>query len=425
MRRVLFSLVVTLVSGSAFGQDAFEALISEFFSAEDTAARAEVAERIVSHSVDFSILHARLRTGRVYRDDVPTGRLEWSRSGTGGKHQTVVLVPDDYDPLKRYRVCFYLHGGVNRPERPRKGDTWWRRFDRFDGVEQISVFPASWRGSLWWQPSQVENLEAIVNRLATHYNIDENQVFLYGISDGGSGVYYFAMKASTPWAAYFPFIGHPAVIANPSTGVIGEMFEGNLVNKPLYIVNGETDRLYPVSRVQPYIDAFREQGATVVFRPQKGGHNTRWWNSESTRIASFMDEHPRDPLPERVSWEAEDTRRFGRFSWLVINELTGLEHAGGLFPHPSPSGRIVVDRRDNVIEVATDGVKRYTLLLAPDEIDFDEPVKVVTNGELSYQGTVERSVETLATWAARDNDRTMLFGAALEIGIAVEPSSSQ
>lgn len=414
MKSVRYALLLTFVGSVASAQDE---LLAEFFTAADVTAREEVAQRIVQHSVDFSLLHARLRTGRAYRSDVPTGRLEWSRSGRSGEHQTVVLVPDDYDPTKRYRVCVYLHGGVNRPERPRKGDTWWRRFDRFDGVEQISVFPASWRGSLWWQPSQIENLEAILDRLRTSYNVDENRVFLYGISDGGTGVYYFAMKASTPWAAYFPFIGHPAVLSNPRTGVVGEMFESNVVNKPLYVVNGDTDRLYPVSRVVPYIEAFREEGATVVFRPQSGGHNTRWWNGESPRIEAFMDEHPRDPLPERISWEVDDASEFGRFSWLVIDELTGDEHAGGLFPHRHSSGRIVIDRRENFIEVAADGVSRYTLLLAPDEIDFDEPIRVTTNGVVSYEGEIERSVDTLATWAARDNDRTMLFGAELTISV--------
>ena len=414
MQNALLAILVTFVGWQASAQDA---VIAEFFAAEDASERAKIADRLVQLSVDFSVLHARLRTGRSYRDDVATGRLEWSRTGAGGEHQSVVLVPDDYDPVKRYRVCFYLHGGVNRADRPKKGDRWWRRFDRFDSVDQISVFPASWRGSLWWQPRQIENLEAILDRLETLYNVDENQVFLYGVSDGGSGVYYFAMKASTRWAGYFPFIGHPSVLSNPRTGVIGEMFEGNLVNKPLYIVNGETDRLYPAARVWPYVEAFREQGATVVFRPQSGGHNTRWWNSESPRIEAFMDEHPRDPLPERVSWEAEDTDRFGRFAWLVIDELelVGTERAGGLFPHTKTSGRVIIDRRGNAIEVAADGVKRYTLLLAPDEVDFDEPIKVTTNGVVSYEGQVQRSVETLMKWAARDNDRTMLFGAELTI----------
>ena len=53
----------------------------------------------------------------------------------------------------------------------------------------------------------------------------------------------------------------------------------------------------------------------------------------------------------------------------------------------------------------------------PDEVDFDEPIKVTTNGVVSYEGQVQRSVETLMKWAARDNDRTMLFGAELTIAL--------
>ncbi len=411
-------VAVVAVFGSyglaASGQDA---VFSQFLAAESVSDRAKAGERLQRAGAEYSVVHARLRTGRSYPQDVETGRLEWSRDGAGGRHQYVVLVPEDYDPSVSYRVCFYLHGGVNRSDAPRKGDSWWRRFDRFERVEQISVFPASWRGSLWWQPSQIENLESILDRIKSLYNVDENRVFLYGVSDGGTGVYYFAMKASTPWAAYFPFIGHPAVLSNPRSGVRGEMFETNLVNKPLYVVSGETDRLYPAARVRAYIEAFREEGATVIFRPHPGGHNTRWWNSETPRLEAFAEEHVRDPLPERLSWETEDPAAFGRFSWLVIDELSGDNLAGGLFPHTRPSGRVVVDRRGNSIEVAVDGVRRYTLLLSPDEVEFDAPVKVTTNGAVSFEGKVERSVETLLEWAARDNDRTMLFGAELTIRV--------
>lgn len=406
------TLVAVLWGTLSFGQDE---LFSAYQAAESVEERVRAGERLAHAGADFSVIHARLRTGRSYRMDVETGRVEWSRDGTGGRHEVVVLVPEDYDPSTPYRVCFYLHGGVNQPDAPRRGDSWWRRFDRFEGVDQISVFPASWRGSLWWQPSQIENLEAILDRIKSIYNVDENRVFLFGVSDGGTGVYYFAMKASTPWAAYFPFIGHPAVLSNPSTGVRGEMFEANLVNRPLYIVSGETDRLYPASRVRPYVDAFREEGATVVFRPLPGGHNTRWWNAETARIDAFATEHPRDPLPERLSWETDEPALFGRFAWVVIDTLSGDKRARGVFVHSKPSGRVVIDRRGNSIEIAADGVRRFTLLLAPDEVDFDEPIQVTTNGAVSFSGQLERSVATLLKWAARDNDRTMLFGAELTI----------
>ena len=61
------------------------------------------------------------------------------------------------------------------------------------------------------------------------------------------------------------------------------------------------------------------------------------------------------------------------------------------------------------------GVSELTLLLSPDAFNFAQPVKVVANGRVAFEGTVEKSVATLLKWAARDNDRTMLFGAELRI----------
>jgi len=411
---------VVIVSLLASQVAAEQRALAAFFRAEDATSRSKAAETIADAGGDFSVLYARLRSGRSYAPDVETGRLDWSRKGTGGRHHYVVLVPEDYHPDKRYRVCVYLHGGVNRNDGWKKGDSWWRRFDRFDGVDQISIFPSSWKKSLWWQHSQVENLAAILDRVKLTYNVDENRVFLFGVSDGGTGVYYHAMKAPTSWAAFFAFIGQPSVLSNPSTGTEGELFESNLINKPLYVVNGETDRLYPAVRVLPYVEAFREEGAEVVFRARPGGHNTRWWNGETGRLEKFMESHPRDPLPDRLSWETEDTERFGRVHWLVVDTLGDGEPAGGVFPHAKPSGRVVAERQGNRFEVVAEGVARYRLLLAPDEVDFDTPVDVVTNGVVSFHGKVEPRVETLVEWAARDNDRTMLFGAELAIEVVTE-----
>jgi hypothetical protein len=42
---------------------------------------------------------------------------------------------------------------------------------------------------------------------------------------------------------------------------------------------------------------------------------------------------------------------------------------------------------------------------------------VTVNGRTVFDGRIEKNVETLLKWAARDNDRTMLFGAELKIAI--------
>ena len=72
-------------------------------------------------------------------------------------------------------------------------------------------------------------------------------------------------------------------------------------------------------------------------------------------------------------------------------------------------------RTGNTVQATTRGVTRFTLLLSPDTFDFNQPVKVVANGLEVFNGPVKRSVETLLKWAERDNDRTMLYGAEINI----------
>jgi poly(3-hydroxybutyrate) depolymerase len=381
-----------------------------FWRDRDASDRERDSALLERQDAPFDLLYSRLSAGPAYSRDVKTGRIEESREGTGGLRQEYVfLVPNDYDPAKRYRVCFYLHGGVSRDKPWNRGDSWWRRFDRLDDVPQISVFPASWSGSLWWQSSQIENLNAILDRLKTEYNVDENRVYLFGVSDGGTGAYYHAMKAPTDWAAFFPFIGHPGLLENPASGVDGLVFLGNFVNRPFYIVNAEADRLYPVERVRPYIEAFQRAGVELTFRPQPGGHDTRWWKGEQERIEEFMRAHVRKPYPDHLVWMTERTDRFARIHWLVIDEL----ESGG----EGSVGGIELTRDGNRVQVTARGVSRYRLLISPGQFDLALPVKVVTNGLSLFQGRVEPSSRTLLQWAARDFDRTMLFGAEIDIEV--------
>lgn len=69
------------------------------------------------------------------------------------------------------------------------------------------------------------------------------------------------------------------------------------------------------------------------------------------------------------------------------------------------------------MEATTRGVTEFTLLLSPGQFDFGQPIKVTTNGHGAFEGRVEKSVATLLQWAARDNDRTMLFGAEVKVRV--------
>ena len=51
-----------------------------------------------------------------------------------------------------------------------------------------------WADAPWWSDAQLENLRSILDHLKRTYNVDENRVVVSGVSDGGTGAYYFAMR---------------------------------------------------------------------------------------------------------------------------------------------------------------------------------------------------------------------------------------
>jgi len=89
-----------------------------------------------------------------------------------------------------------------------------------------------------------------------------------------------------------------------------------------------------------------------------------------------------------------------------------------LFVNKGPSGRVDVAREGNAVRATTRGVAEFTLLLSPGAFDFARPITVVADGRTVFDGRVERSVATLMKWAARDNDRTLLFGAEIHVTLA-------
>jgi len=368
----------------------------------------------------FAAVYARLQRGPSLSGDVPTGRMDLTRANADGlEHRYVLIVPDDYDPARRYPMAFYLHGGVSRPD-PGPGGGWWRNYDNVTGHDRIAVLPLSWPESFWWQASQVENLQGILSDLKRTYNVDENRVYVFGTSDGGTGAYFLAFRYVTPWAAFLPFIGHPGVLFNPSVGTDGLMHLANIVNKPMFIVNGETDPLYPVPMVAPFLGAFQRIGADFTFTAKPGGHDTRWWPEEEENIERFVEAHPRSPHPERVQWATERTDRYNRAHWVVIDELGAVpgdnDHTDlGVLTAGDEAGVVDARRDGNVIRLETYQVRRLTLLISPDAFDLDRPVRVIANGETVFDEIVRPDVATLTKWAAIDEDRTMLYAA--EIGL--------
>jgi hypothetical protein len=409
-----------------------DATIADFWRASGD--RKGQIDRIVATGASFDEIHARLAAGRPYEKDVPTGELAWQTIVSGGARlAATVIVPAGYDPQLKYPVRVYLHGGIARASIDTETRGSRRRLDAPPGT--IAVYPAGFREATWWSTVQLDNLESILARLKRTYNVDENRAHLMGVSDGGTGAFYFGMRRATPWSVLFPLNGSLRVLSNPDVGAEGELYLTNLVNLPAYVINGGRDQLYPVSATEPYIVLLKRAGAPVVFRPQMlAGHDTSWWPSERGAIDEFERSHPRDPLPDRISWRTDRTDRDNRFRWLVIDTLDDRRSSSRLddyntvefinppitedvFRHRRASGRVDLERTGNTVRARTRGVGAFTLLLSPADFDFEKPVEVTVNGREVFKGAIKKDVRTLLQAAARDEDRTMLFGTELRIEV--------
>ena len=384
-------------------------LVTDFWRATSPEAQRESQEQLVGAAPDIETLYRWLKDGPAFSAEIGRGQQEDARVAEDGTpFPYVYLIPDDYDPAVSYPVEFMLHGGVSRPQWE-PGGAWWRRgYDSLKQADRIMVVPASWNDAFWWHQNQAESIPAILKDLKRFYNVDDNRVTLTGVSDGGTGVYFFAFKQPTHWAAFLPYIGHPGVLRNAQGGGGYRLYFENLLNRPLYIVNGENDRLYPVSSVRPFINILEETGVTHVFRAiENGGHNTNWLPDERPMIEQFKLDNPRDPLPETVTWVADRTDRYNRNSWIRIDELTG----------DSRPGMLQVNREGNRITVSAEAILAFTLLLNPEEFDFDRPITVVVNGTPQYEAIVTQEMNTLLEWARRDLDRFLLFTAELNLEV--------
>jgi hypothetical protein len=381
----------------------------------------------VTAADQFDAVWQQLKQGPKYSAQ-RTGAFQIRYPFSGGvEFENWIDVPADYDPSRAWPVRVQLHGGVSRPAPnavpPGQPKPTTLPPNRIAGESQIYVHPSGWNDAPWWDASQVDNILHVLRDVKERYNVDESRIYLTGISDGATGAYYIAMREPTPWASILPLNGSIAVLRSPSTGVDGPLYGNNLANKPLYIVNGEEDPLYPVWHVEPHIAWFVKLGVTHVFRPQAGaGHNTSWWPTEREPFERFVHEHPREPHPARLSWETDRTDRFNRIHWLVIDRLgagTADAQLGdtGFFPHGRLAGRVDITRTGNAFEAKSRGVKEFTLLLSPDTVDFAKPVTLSVNGKTVFSGAITKDVAVLEKWASRDRDRTMLYGAELRVTV--------
>jgi len=352
------------------------------------------------------------------KDPIQTGQLKWTHRIDSLDHHAIVIVPFDYNPQKKYPVDVILHGAVSSPNPHAVAKYIQFTKSQLAKVQHIVVYPSGWLLSPWWNKSQLQHLDLLLRKLKKNYNVDENQVFLSGISDGGTGCVYVANFFSTPWACFLPYISYPGGVPHLSKE---PLYLKNLPNNSFYFISTQNDHLFPPKRIHTFANLLKEASIKhkLSIVPEHG-HDVTWLAEYKDSIRQYKRKHTRNPYPDSISWHCHDIE-YGRNHWVVIEKMSRQrreDYANALEAEGQKTkyhGFIKVKRNGNTIHVQSTNVKQFRLLISPEQFNFDKPIEVYTNGKRSFRKKLKPDAKTLLKWYWQDMDRTMLFGAEIKI----------
>lgn len=180
------------------------------------------------------------------------------------KYNYLLHIPEDYssDTDKKWPVIVYLHGrhasGKNLQSVQRYGLPYYiskgRKMD-FIVVSPQCPWGKNWASEDWFNP--------IFDELNRKYRIDENRIYLIGMSMGGFGTWELAARMPDRFAAIAPMCGG----ANLN-------WVDQLSKIPTWVFHGTADRQIPISRSEVMVKALEKKGADIRFtRLKNEGHD--------------------------------------------------------------------------------------------------------------------------------------------------------
>ena len=107
----LLAITASIVIASA-QQASVETAFKQFWDAKNPNDAAKTVNAVVSSGIKFDEAYARLKKGRAYTADAPTGVVRLSRKTPEAEFAYTLDVPPTYDPARKYQVRFQLHGGI-------------------------------------------------------------------------------------------------------------------------------------------------------------------------------------------------------------------------------------------------------------------------------------------------------------------------
>lgn len=204
-----------------------------------------------------------------------------------------ILMPKGFDPDRKYPLVVFLHGSGERGSDNQLQLTHGARFFLQDSIRDrypaIVVFPQcpqerSWNNVITEYGSdgsrvirhpkdrkpnkQLALVEDLIFELDWTYPVDDDRIYVGGLSMGGRGTFEIVRRNPKKFAAAFAICGG----AHPDTAA-------SLKDTPFWIFHGEEDDVVPIQGSLDVYDALKEREAVVRLTTYPGVKHDSWTNT--------------------------------------------------------------------------------------------------------------------------------------------------
>lgn len=253
---------------------------------------------------------------------------EKCRTGTMSVEETTLpyrlYVPEGMERGEKYPLVLFLHGGGERGEDNLSqmvandgACVFIRRQLEGKGEKCFVLAPQCSQAGYGWLEQHCLTAKAILDEVMGQYPVDENRLYLTGMSMGGGGCWRMNYMFPELFAAVVPMCSGIAVksggeIDEKAAEQAAEAFAG----KPLWIFHAEDDVVVPVGTSRALVKALEAQGKKrgqdffyTEYAAQYGFNHGCWdpayqwdlmlaWMFQQSNAPVVMPEDPHMPPPE-------------------------------------------------------------------------------------------------------------------------------
>jgi pimeloyl-ACP methyl ester carboxylesterase len=421
----MFLTLVVCSPGFSFAQstasssDSLAALVFHYLDTTDGEEADRLLRTIQTHTeASVERITRIIQTERIYQSQ-PIGTLLEERIQIQGREYPLSLsIPLTYQPSNGYGLVICLHGAGFT------GDLYLERWQTRLGDDFLLACPTYPSGA-WFTRRAEELVLATVQHVRRRYHVDPDRIFLTGMSNGGIGAWLIGMHHAPLFAGIAPMASGLDDVLMP--------FLANLRNTPIYIIHGAKDQVMPVELSRSISRELAALGYPHVYRehqrehPMAGGHY--FPREELPDLVMWFNRQRREPLPTKLTLVREASH-FQQFGWVRLESTDPVATFSDdlVDKHDERINRREYAKLDativgpNRIEVKAERVQRYSLFLNDQLIDVSKPLTVLTNGQVSFEGPVTPSVETLLRQARPREDPRQLFPIHLTIVVQKQAS---